>query len=76
MLADELFEGDEKFRPSIAGSLGVCKGKCDGMDVTDAVEFFYSQYVGIKYTGDRANRLRTAAGREYIRLHLERWFPS
>ncbi len=73
-LASELFDNDSTFRPSIAGSLGVLKGKCQGKNLSEAVDFFYTQYVGVKYSGDREKVLLSTKGREYIRLYLERWF--
>lgn len=73
-LASELFDNDSTFRPSIAGSLGVLKGKCQGKSLSEAVDFFYTQYVGVKYSGNREKVLLSTKGREYIRLYLERWF--
>lgn len=36
-----------------SGSLGVLKGKCQGKSLSEAVDFFYTQYVGVKYSGER-----------------------
>jgi len=73
-LATRLFGEDYSFRQSIAGTLSTIKQRCKGQDLDDAVKFFEGNYLGIKYKGTRERKLRSNAGREYIRLCLERWF--
>jgi hypothetical protein len=73
-LAKKVFGDDLSFRQSVAAVLGSIKTKCAGLNLDDACQFFFEQYVGVKYTGTNASALRSQAGREYVRLHLHRWF--
>lgn len=73
-LAARVFAGDYSFRQSVAGSLSTIKQKCRGQSLDEAVQFFESNYLGTKYTGSREKKLRSTAGREFVRHCLERWF--
>lgn len=73
-LADQLFEGDHSFRQSVAGSLGVLKGKCAGQSLDEACDYFSDNYTALKYSGARWTKLQSKIGREYVRLYLHRWF--
>lgn len=75
-LADNVFGGDGSFRQSVAGSLGVVRQRCKDGTLQDAVAYFEEHYVGSKYEGEQMDRLRSKEGREYIRIHLSRWFAS
>jgi hypothetical protein len=65
---------NEDYRASLTGSFGVVKTKCGGQTLEQAVDYFYKRYVGNKYTGDKEIGLRSDVGREFVRLHLSRWF--
>jgi hypothetical protein len=73
-LGQVLFAGDHSFRQSIAASLGIIKGKCAGQSLEQACDFFYGNYPDKKYKDGKAQKLKSDAGRRYIRLYLERWF--
>ena len=73
-LAEHLFGDEQSFRQSVAASLGIVKQKCHGQSLAQAVAHFESNYLGRKYTGVREAKLRSASGRRYVRLYLERWF--
>ena len=73
-LAKKVFGDDLSFRQSVAAVLGSIKTKCSGQNLDDVCQFFFRQYVGPKYTGTNASALRSQSGREYVRLHLQRWF--
>ncbi len=73
-LADFVFGNDSSFRHSVAGSLGAVSQKCKGETLDEAVAYFEVAYVGTKYDGEKMKRLCTEEGREYIRIHLSRWF--
>lgn len=73
-LAARVFGNDHSFRQSVAGSLGIVKHKCQGQSLVTAVRHFDAHYPGVKYTGVREKKLRSVAGREYVRLYLGRWF--
>ncbi len=73
-LAQKLFGEDLSFRQSVAASLGTIKNKCSGQSLEEAFRFFLQHYPGTKYTGAKAITLLSQAGREYVRLYLQRWF--
>lgn len=73
-LATEVFADDYKFRQSVAGSLSAVKRKCQGRTLEEAAKFFEDEYLGAKYTGSREQKLKSAAGREFVRICLESWF--
>ncbi len=73
-LAERLFGSNLSFRQSVAGVLGSVKKECNGQSLDQAVEYFNSKYINVKYTGERANLLSGADGQEYLRLYLQRWF--
>ncbi|QDV56877.1 ImmA/IrrE family metallo-endopeptidase [Rosistilla oblonga] len=75
-LAERVFGSDESFQQSVAALLGNVKKKCSGKTLNEAVAWFEETYVGTKYTGDRYERLSSDEGREYVRIHLSRWFSS
>ncbi len=73
-LAAFVFGDDNSFRQSVAGSLGIVSQKCKGQTLDEAVAYFEETYLGTKYNDAKMKRLCTAEGREYLRIHLSRWF--
>lgn len=75
-LAAFVFGDDTSFRQSVAGSLGVVRQRCQGCTIEEAAAYFEENYMGTKYEGVQLDRLRTEEGRQYVRIHLSRWFSS
>jgi hypothetical protein len=73
-LAGKIFGSDHNFRQSVAACLGIVKHKCQGKSLDEAILFFGNNYLGKKYTGIKAAKLRDPDGRSYVKLYLERWF--
>ena len=57
LLAAQVFGGDLSFQQSVAAVLGGVKQKCEGQTLEAAIEFFQTQYLGLKYTGARDRQL-------------------
>ncbi len=75
-LAAFVFGDDVSFRQSVAGSLGVVHQRCKDRTIEEAAAYFEENYIGTKYDGDKMARLLTEEGRQYVRIHLSRWFSS
>ena len=75
-LAAFVFRDDNSFRQSVAGSLGVVRQKCKGRSLDEAVAYFEANYLGTKYIDTKMERLRSPEGREYLKIHLSRWFAK
>jgi hypothetical protein len=71
-LEEYLFEGDTKFRQSMAGRFGAFKSTAQSMVLDDAVQLFNNR---ILQNPELINlkQLQSEKGREYIRLKLESW---
>lgn len=67
-----LFEGDVKFRQSMAGRFGAFKSIAQNVFLNDAIQLFNER---ILRNPELINtkKLRSEKGREYIRLKLEAW---
>ncbi len=72
-LQKKLFGDDSSFRGQIAAYLGVIKQKCTGVSLEQAVKEFNKRY-GTRLKGEAAKNMSSAAGQEFIRLHLGKWF--
>lgn len=75
-LAKSVFGEEIGFQQSVAAVLGSVKQRCKGQSLYDAVAYFENHYLGTKYDGEKMTRLCTPEGREYVRIHLSRWFPD
>jgi Zn-dependent peptidase ImmA (M78 family) len=74
ILSADVFGDDHSFRQSVAAALGFVKKNCAGQTLDEAVSFFNNRYFVGKYSPAKEDKLRSAAGREYIELYLEKWF--
>lgn len=75
-LAAFVFGDDASFRQSVAGTLGVVRQRCNDATIEEAAAYFEENYIGTKYDGEQMARLLTEEGRQYVRIHLSRWFSS
>jgi hypothetical protein len=71
-LEEYLFTGQEGFQRQLQGCFGVLKPRVEGMSAADSESLFWERY-DARFTGVPGQRLKSAQGREYVRLRLEEW---
>lgn len=71
-LEKHLFTGQTEFQRQLQGCFGAFKPRVVGMSVANAERLFWERY-DARFTGVPGKRLKSAQGREYVRLRLEDW---